>query len=71
MRLGDIFRATFGLDSQRITLDKIQEHSSKSTKYRSYASSIVSKRGNIFKNRDLDIDKMVDNSLRAPLISAK
>jgi hypothetical protein len=71
VRVGDIFRRTFGIKSEKITLKQIQDHTPKSLKYGTYASSIVSKRGNIFKNRTLDIDKMVDDSLARPLISAK
>ena len=71
MRVGDIFRSTFGIKSKKITLEQIEVHAPKSLKYDTYASSLVSKRGNIFKNRSLDIDKMVDDSLARPLITAK
>ncbi len=71
MRVGDIFRSTFGIKSKKITLEQIEVHTPKSLKYDTYASSIVSKRGNIFKNRSLDIDKMIDDSLARPLITAK
>jgi len=71
VRVGDIFRRTFALKSEKITLKQIEDHAPKSLKYDTYASSIVSKRGNIFKNCTLDIDKMVDDSLAKPLISAK
>ena len=67
MRLGDIFRKKFSFSSKKITLSDINRCSKNSFRYNSYADTIVSKRGNIFKNRDIDIDKMVDNSLKKPL----
>jgi len=67
MRLGDIFRKKFSFASKKITLSDINKHSNSSFQYNSYADTIVSKRGNIFKNRDIDIDKMVDNSLKRPI----
>ncbi len=67
MRVGDIFRGKFSLKDKKITLSDIQKHTSGTYSYGSYNLSIVSKRGNVFKNRDLDIDKMVDKSLKNPL----
>ncbi len=69
MRVGDIFRKSFSFKKTTITLDDIQNSLKKSPKYNSYASSIVSKRGNIFKNKSIDIDKIVDDSLKKPLAS--
>ncbi len=71
MKMGDIFRKTFSLPKTRLTLSEIEKHAPKNPKYRSYGISIVSKRGNVFSNRDLDIDKMVDRALKTPLSSLR
>ncbi len=67
MKMGDIFRKTFSLSNQKLTLSEIEKHTPKKPKYQSYGLSIVSKRGNVFSNRDLDIDQMVDRALQTPL----
>jgi len=67
MRIGDIFRKKFSFNSKKITIFDIDKSVDNSFKYSSYADSIVSKRGNIFRNKDINIDKMVDESLKHPI----
>jgi len=67
MKIGDIFRKKFSFNSKKITVFDIDKSVNNSFKYNSYADTIVSKRGNIFKNKDINIDKMVDESLKHPL----
>ena len=67
MKLGDIFRKTFSTTSTKLTLADIKKATPKNPSYKTYGAGIVSKRGNIFKNRNIDINKMVDDSLHHPL----
>ena len=71
MRLGDIFRKTFATKRQRLTLLDIKKRAPKHPKYESYGAGVVSKRGNVFKNRDLNINALVDRSLQKPLSSLR
>jgi hypothetical protein len=71
MKLGDIFRNTFSTSNDRLTLVDITKRTPKNPDYKTYGAGIVSKRGNIFKNRNINIDKMVDESLKHPLSSIR
>ena len=71
MRVGDIFRKTFATSSAKLTLADVQKATPKSPKYDAYGTGIVSKRGNVFKNKNLNINKMVDDSLQKPLFSLR
>lgn len=71
MRLGDIFRKTFATKSGRITLLDIKKRAPKQPKYKSYGAGMVSKRGNVFQNGNLNINKLVDDSLQKPLSSLR
>jgi hypothetical protein len=67
MRLGDIFRTAFSTTNSKLTMADIKKHTPKNPHYKTYGAGVVSKRGNIFKNRNINIDKMVDESLKQPL----
>jgi hypothetical protein len=54
--LGSIFKAKFHKDPVVMTLKEIEFNAIKKVSFLSYAKNIVSKRGNIFKNRSYDID---------------
>jgi hypothetical protein len=71
MRVGDIFRKTFATASAKLTLGDIQKATPKNPAYKSYGTGVVSKRGNVFKNRNININKMVDDSLQKPLSSLR
>ena len=71
MRLGDIFRKTFSTASEKLTLADIAKVTPKHPSYKTYGAGVVSKRGNIFKNRNVNIDEMVDNSVQHPLSSLR
>ena len=71
MRLGDIFRKAFSTTNAKLTLADIQRSTPKNPDYKSYGSGVVSKRGNIFKNRNININKMVDESLKQPLSATR
>lgn len=70
MRVGDIFRKTFQTTRKKLTLLDIQK-ASPNPQYKSYGAGIVSKRGNVFKNKNLNINKLVDDSLQKPLSSLR
>ena len=67
MHLGDIFRKMFGKNPRSLTLQEIEKLAITKPSYDSYATGIVSKRGNVFKNHHTDINKWVDDSLKKPL----
>ncbi len=67
MKIGDIFRTMFGKNPKDLTVQEIEKLAIKKPAYNSYATTLVSKRGNVFKNRNIDLDKMIDNSLQKPL----
>jgi hypothetical protein len=71
MRVGDIFRKTFAMASEKLTLRDIERATPKNPAYKSYGAGVVSKRGNVFKNRNININKMVDDSLKKPLSSLR
>ena len=67
MKIGDIFRTMFGKNPMDLTVQEIEKLAVNKPTYNSYATTLVSKRGNVFKNRNIDLDKMIDNSLQKPL----
>jgi hypothetical protein len=71
MRVGDIFRKTFAVASKKLTLRDVERATPKHPAYKSYGAGVVSKRGNVFKNRNININKLVDDSLKKPLSSLR
>ncbi len=67
MKIGDIFKAMFGKNPRDLTLREIEKLAVKKAGYGTYASGLVSKRGNVFKNSHINVDKLVDDSLQKPL----
>lgn len=67
MKIGDIFRKMFGKNPSDLTVQEIEKLAIHKPAYNSYATGLVSKRGNVFKNQNIDLDKMIDNSLQNPL----
>jgi len=67
MKIGDIFRTMFGKNPSDLTVQEIEKLAITKPSYTTYATTLVSKRGNVFKNRNIDLDKMIDNSLQKPL----
>ncbi len=67
MKIGDIFKSMFGKNPRDLTLEEIENLAVKKANYHAYAAGLVSKRGNVFKNRHLNLDKLVDDSLQKPL----
>ena len=67
MKIGDIFRAMFGKNPRDLSLAEIEKLAIKKASYNTYASGVVSKRGNVFKNQNINLDKWIDDSLQKPL----
>ena len=67
MKIGDIFRSMFGKNPSDLTVQEIEKLAVNKASYNSYATTLVSKRGNVFKNKNINLDKMIDNSLQKPL----
>ena len=67
MKIGDIFRSMFGKNPSDLTVQEIEKLAVNKASYNSYATNLVSKRGNVFKNKNINLDKMIDNSLQKPL----
>lgn len=51
MELGSIFKKKFNVELSNLSLMDINKIAIKKISFRTYAESIVSKRGNIFKNK--------------------
>ena len=67
MKIGDIFKAMFGKNPRDLSLSEIEKLAIKKASYNSYANGVVSKRGNVFKNQNINLDKWIDDSLQKPL----
>ncbi len=67
MKLGNIFKAMFGKNPRDLSLKEIEKLAIKKAGYRTYASGVVSKRGNVFHNQNINLDQWIDDSLKKPL----
>ncbi|MBL1245136.1 MAG: hypothetical protein COA39_012315 [Sulfurimonas sp.] len=61
--LGNIFKNKFNIDPLEIDLIEIEKIAIKNVSFLKYAEKLVSKRGNVFKNRFYDIDRKLDRKL--------
>mgnify|MGYP000154621626 CR=1 FL=1 len=63
--LGNIFKEKFHKDPIKMTLEDIEKTAIKKIRFATYAKNIVSKRGNIFKNKRYDIEERLNKKLRS------
>ena len=61
--LGNIFKTKFNIDPLEIDLIEIEKIAIENVSFLKYAEKLVSKRGNVFKNRFYDIDRKLDRKL--------
>ncbi len=62
--LGNIFKQKFHKDPTNMTLDDIEKTAIKRANFSVYAKNIVSKRGNIFKNKSYNIEEKFSKKLK-------
>ena len=60
---GNIFKNKFNINPKKNDLKEIERIAIKDVNFLQYSENIVSKRGNVFKNRFYDIDKKLDAKL--------
>jgi len=63
--LGNIFKQKFHKDPVAMTLEDIEKTAIKRVSFSVYAANIVSKRGNIFKNKTYDIEARLTHKLQS------
>lgn len=63
MRYGDIFRDRVKVDVTYLNLIEIEDKAIKRASFKRYGKNLVSNRGNIFKNKDQNIDKLFDKKI--------
>lgn len=70
MKYGDIFRSMFDRDPQELSAKEVKDIAlkNKEIQYKDYGENVVTKRGNIFENKNLNIDALLDKSLEKSLI---
>lgn len=62
---GDIFKQKFHKDPVAMTLEDIEKTAIKKVSFVTYAENIVSKRGNVFKNKSYDIEERFTKKLQS------
>ena len=63
--LGSIFKQKFHKDPAVMTLEDIEKTAIKKVSFATYAKNIVSKRGNVFKNKSYDIEDRLSKKLQS------
>ncbi len=63
MRYGDIFRDRVKADLTHLNLIEIENKAIKRASFKRYGKNLVNNRGNIFKNKNQNIDKLFDKKI--------